>query len=191
LSAQTLRFCRLGLCGVGDEVEIVGLGETRTSVVTGVETFHKIPQVGQAGDNVGCLLREDLRPPSPLRLWRGDVISFVLLLVAMLVVPLSRRLYTHCMRAACEERRGDGAGDSDMADYKAIFDKIMAPRVTKGIWNGAESAQDILKAQFALTSRRSRATWSACATNCPIRITGGSSSMSTTRLRVRLSQGCG
>jgi len=46
-----------GTVTVGDEVEIVGLGETRKSVVTSVETFQKILQTGEAGDNVGCLLR--------------------------------------------------------------------------------------------------------------------------------------
>jgi elongation factor Tu len=42
---------------VGDEVEIVGLRETRKSVVTGVEMFRKLLDQGQAGDNVGILLR--------------------------------------------------------------------------------------------------------------------------------------
>ena len=42
---------------VGQEVEIVGLGETRKTTVTGVEMFNKTLQDGQAGDNVGCLLR--------------------------------------------------------------------------------------------------------------------------------------
>ena len=46
-----------GMIKVGDEVEIVGLGETRKSVVTGIETYRKILEQGQAGDNVGCLLR--------------------------------------------------------------------------------------------------------------------------------------
>jgi elongation factor Tu len=41
----------------GDEVEIVGLGETRSSVVTSVETYQKILDRGEAGENVGCLLR--------------------------------------------------------------------------------------------------------------------------------------
>jgi hypothetical protein len=41
----------------GDEVEIVGLRETRLSVVTSVESHQKILDVGEAGDNVGCLLR--------------------------------------------------------------------------------------------------------------------------------------
>jgi len=42
---------------VGDEVEIVGLGETRKRVVTGVEMFRKTLDEGQAGDNIGVLLR--------------------------------------------------------------------------------------------------------------------------------------
>jgi elongation factor Tu len=42
---------------VGDEIEIVGLGETRKRVVTGVEMFRKILDEGQAGDNIGVLLR--------------------------------------------------------------------------------------------------------------------------------------
>ncbi|NPV09146.1 MAG: elongation factor Tu, partial [Anaerolineae bacterium] len=42
---------------VGDEVEIVGLRETRRTVVTGVEMFRKTLDEGIAGDNVGCLLR--------------------------------------------------------------------------------------------------------------------------------------
>ncbi len=46
-----------GIVKVGDEVEIVGLGETRKTTVTGVEMFNKTLEEGQAGDNVGCLLR--------------------------------------------------------------------------------------------------------------------------------------
>ena len=46
-----------GMVKVGDQVEIVGLGETRTTTVTGVEMFNKTLEEGQAGDNVGCLLR--------------------------------------------------------------------------------------------------------------------------------------
>src|ERR1700739_1151380 len=42
---------------LGDEVEIVGLGETRKSVVTGIESYRKLLDQGMAGDNVGCLLR--------------------------------------------------------------------------------------------------------------------------------------
>jgi elongation factor Tu len=46
-----------GMVKVGDQVEIVGLGDTRTTTVTGVEMFNKTLDQGQAGDNVGCLLR--------------------------------------------------------------------------------------------------------------------------------------
>jgi elongation factor Tu len=46
-----------GVVKVNEEVEIVGLKETRKTVVTGVEMFRKLLDQGQAGDNVGCLLR--------------------------------------------------------------------------------------------------------------------------------------
>jgi len=46
-----------GVIKVGDEVEIVGLRPTRKTTVTGVEMFRKVLDEGQAGDNVGCLLR--------------------------------------------------------------------------------------------------------------------------------------
>ncbi len=46
-----------GRVKVGDSVEIVGLGETQTSVITGVEQFQKTLDEGIAGDNVGVLLR--------------------------------------------------------------------------------------------------------------------------------------
>ncbi len=46
-----------GVVKVGNNVEIVGLGDTRTTVVTGVEMFRKMLDQGQAGDNVGVLLR--------------------------------------------------------------------------------------------------------------------------------------
>jgi elongation factor Tu len=46
-----------GIVKVGDEVEIIGLGDTRKSVVTGIESFRRILEQGEAGDNVGCLLR--------------------------------------------------------------------------------------------------------------------------------------
>ncbi len=46
-----------GKVKVGESVEIVGLKETRTTVVTGVEMFKKLLDEGLAGDNVGCLLR--------------------------------------------------------------------------------------------------------------------------------------
>ena len=46
-----------GIVNSGEEVEIVGLTDTRTTVVTGVEMFKKTLPTGEAGDNVGCLLR--------------------------------------------------------------------------------------------------------------------------------------
>ncbi len=46
-----------GQIKIGDEVEIVGIRDTRKSVCTGVEMFRKLMDSGQAGDNVGILLR--------------------------------------------------------------------------------------------------------------------------------------
>jgi elongation factor Tu len=46
-----------GIIKVGEEVEIVGFRDTRKTVVTGVEMFRKLLDQGQAGDNVGLLLR--------------------------------------------------------------------------------------------------------------------------------------
>ena len=46
-----------GVVNVGDEVEIVGITDTRKTVATGVEMFRKLLDQGQAGDNVGVLLR--------------------------------------------------------------------------------------------------------------------------------------
>jgi elongation factor Tu len=46
-----------GKVKVGEEVEIVGMGAQRKTVVTGVEMFRKLLDDGQAGDNVGLLLR--------------------------------------------------------------------------------------------------------------------------------------
>ncbi|HEX5184667.1 MAG TPA: elongation factor Tu [Allosphingosinicella sp.] len=46
-----------GIVKVGEEVEIVGISDTRKTVVTGVEMFRKLLDQGQAGDNIGALLR--------------------------------------------------------------------------------------------------------------------------------------
>jgi elongation factor Tu len=46
-----------GVVRVGEEVEIVGFRDTRKTVVTGVEMFRKLLDEGQAGDNIGALLR--------------------------------------------------------------------------------------------------------------------------------------
>jgi elongation factor Tu len=46
-----------GIVKVGEEIEIVGIKDTTTTTVTGVEMFRKLLDEGRAGDNVGCLLR--------------------------------------------------------------------------------------------------------------------------------------
>jgi len=46
-----------GIIKVGEEIEIVGIHDTRKTTVTGIEMFRKLLDEGQAGDNAGCLLR--------------------------------------------------------------------------------------------------------------------------------------
>jgi elongation factor Tu len=60
-----------GRIKVGEEVEIVGFGQTRKTVVTGVEMFKKTLDDGQAGDNVGLLLRGIERDD----IYRGQVLA--------------------------------------------------------------------------------------------------------------------
>jgi elongation factor Tu len=61
-----------GRVHVGDEIEIVGIHpQTNKTVVTGVEMFRKLLDEGQAGDNVGCLLRGTKRE----EIERGQVLS--------------------------------------------------------------------------------------------------------------------
>ncbi len=60
-----------GMIKVGEAVEIVGIKETATTVVTGVEMFRKLLDEGQAGDNVGLLLRGTKRE----EIERGQVIA--------------------------------------------------------------------------------------------------------------------
>jgi elongation factor Tu len=60
-----------GRVKVGEEVEIVGFGQTRKTVVTGVEMFKKTLDEGQAGDNVGLLLRGVERD----EIFRGQVLA--------------------------------------------------------------------------------------------------------------------
>jgi elongation factor Tu len=59
-----------GIIKTGDTVEIVGIHDTTSTVVTGVEMFNKILDQGQAGDNVGCLLRGTKRE----EIERGQVV---------------------------------------------------------------------------------------------------------------------
>ena len=54
-----------GVLKTGDEIEIVGIKETKKSVCTGVEMFRKLLDSGEAGDNVGVLLRGK---PGPISL---------------------------------------------------------------------------------------------------------------------------
>jgi elongation factor Tu len=60
-----------GVCKVGDELEIVGLKPTLKTVSTGVEMFRKLLDQGQAGDNVGVLLRGTKRE----EVERGQVLA--------------------------------------------------------------------------------------------------------------------
>jgi elongation factor Tu len=60
-----------GVINTGNEVEIVGIKPTSKTVVTGVEMFRKILDQGQAGDNVGCLLRGTKRED----IERGQVLA--------------------------------------------------------------------------------------------------------------------
>ncbi len=60
-----------GVINVGDEIEIVGIKETTTTTCTGVEMFRKLLDRGEAGDNVGILLRGTKRE----EVERGQVLS--------------------------------------------------------------------------------------------------------------------
>ncbi|HYM50758.1 MAG TPA: elongation factor Tu [Candidatus Limnocylindrales bacterium] len=60
-----------GQIKVNEEVEIVGINPTTKTVVTGVEMFHKLLDSGQAGDNIGCLLRGTKRE----QVERGQVLA--------------------------------------------------------------------------------------------------------------------
>jgi elongation factor Tu len=60
-----------GIVKVGEEVEIVGIGATQKTVVTGVEMFRKLLDEGRAGDNVGLLLRGTKRE----EVERGQVVA--------------------------------------------------------------------------------------------------------------------
>jgi elongation factor Tu len=60
-----------GIIKVSEEVEIVGFGETRKTVVTGVEMFRKLLDEGRAGDNIGVLLRGVAKD----EIFRGQVLA--------------------------------------------------------------------------------------------------------------------
>ncbi|MDR0406907.1 MAG: elongation factor Tu [Holosporales bacterium] len=61
----------LGIIKVGGEIEIVGIRPTQKTVVTGVEMFRKLLDQGEAGDNIGCLLRGTKRE----EVERGQVLA--------------------------------------------------------------------------------------------------------------------
>ena len=60
-----------GIVKVGEEVEIIGFRDTTKTVVTGVEMFRKLLDQGQAGDNIGALLRGTKRE----EVERGQVLA--------------------------------------------------------------------------------------------------------------------
>jgi elongation factor Tu len=60
-----------GIIKVSEEVEIVGFGDTRKTVVTGVEMFRKLLDEGRAGDNIGVLLRGIAKD----EVYRGQVLA--------------------------------------------------------------------------------------------------------------------
>ena len=60
-----------GIINVGDEIEIVGIRDTQKTTITGVEMFRKILDEGQAGDNIGALLRGTKRE----EIVRGQVLA--------------------------------------------------------------------------------------------------------------------
>jgi elongation factor Tu len=60
-----------GVVNVGDEIEIIGIKDTTKTTCTGVEMFRKLLDTGEAGDNVGCLLRGTKRE----EVERGQVLA--------------------------------------------------------------------------------------------------------------------
>ena len=60
-----------GIVNVGDEIEIIGIKDTQKTICTGVEMFRKLLDTGEAGDNVGCLLRGTKRE----EVERGQVLA--------------------------------------------------------------------------------------------------------------------
>ena len=62
-----------GIVKVNEEIEIVGIKDTQKTTVTGVEMFRKLLDQGEAGDNIGCLLRgtkrEEVERGQVLAMW--------------------------------------------------------------------------------------------------------------------------
>src|SRR5256885_16183358 len=85
-----------GKIKVGEEVEIIGIRPTTKTVVTGVEMFRKLLDNGEAGDNVGCLLRGVEREAVE----RGQVLA----------KPGSVAPHTNFMAGAIHPTQGEGRG---------------------------------------------------------------------------------
>jgi elongation factor Tu len=104
-----------GIVKVGEEVEIVGIRPTQKTVVTGVEMFRKLLDQGQAGDNIGALLRGTKRE----EVERGQVLCNPVLhqLPPAVLLPHHRR--DRCGAPAGRYRNGDAGrqrGDGSAPD---------------------------------------------------------------------------
>jgi elongation factor Tu len=75
-----------GVIKVGEEIEIVGIRDTKKSVCTGVEMFRKLLDSGEAGDNIGVLLR------GVERMMLKEVRFFVNLVQSLHILSLNVRL---------------------------------------------------------------------------------------------------
>jgi len=89
-----------GIIKVGDEVDILGVREPQKTTVTGVEMFRKLLDQGQAGDNVGCLLRGIDKE----QVERGQVLAE--LLTTMFSKALETRRSLHTSSVAARSRKG-------------------------------------------------------------------------------------
>ena len=100
-----------GIVKVGDDVEIVGLKETTKTVCTGVEMFRKLLDQGEAGDNVGVLLRGTKRD----EVERGQVLAR----------PGSIRPHTKFpLRVLCSD---EGRGRSSHAVFLELPSSVLLP----------------------------------------------------------------
>lgn len=121
---------------VGDTVEVVGLGETRTTTVTGVEMFRTLLDSAEAGDNVGLLLsgveKSDVK--------RGQVIA----------LPQSVKPYTR-FSAEITLTEGEGAAAPFVTGYQPQFrvrtaevaGTITLPKRTKRVMPGDTVTVDV------------------------------------------------
>ena len=102
-----------GIIHVGDEVEILGLGEDKKSVVTGVEMFRKLLDQGEAGDNVGLLF--------------GAVLGVIMALLVKFYTGRGNRLaITIMMICLC-------VGVSDMVGFSSLLACMMLSTIFANI----------------------------------------------------------